>query len=524
MGGQAQSRNNLAYEIKPTMSRRQRRAQMVNGTARVYAGSRRRSSAGAKRSPQVNYQKRHQKARNTSSWALPVIASMCCVLLVLVFVFALFMRGYGQFRTMRSTVERNAFYPGVTVDGVDVSEMTLNDALNAWGGRDQTARDAYRITLSLNDKEKWTITPEEVGYSSDYESIVKSAWAAGRYGTLSRRFEAVQKLGGAWARDYEVTSGPDRALMHEVLGKVAQAASEPGTQAQITGFDIKNKNFSFEEGKHGLVADLHELTDAVTKQIQAGGGAVAIQRREVEPGHTIETLQTVFGKVAGAKTGAKSSSSNRLTNLRLACEALNGLCIQPGETFSYNDTLGRRTAKRGYKVAPALSSGVHTMELGGGICQVSTTLFNAVAKADLKITRRHPHSIPSAYVARGLDATVNWRNQDFCFKNTSDYPIYLSAGVSKDKQVTVEVWGKKLEEGITIKLKGVTNQTFTAGEPKYEYTNSLPTGETKVIESKRSGYQVSTFRIYYKNDKEIDRERLFKSTYPSFGGIIQVGK
>ena len=127
-------------------------------------------------------------------------------------------------------------------------------------------------------------------------------------------------------------------------------------------------------------------------------------------------------------------------------------------------------------------------------------------------------------MARGLDATVNWPNQDFKFKNTSDYPIYLSAKLNAQKQVVVAVYGRLLEDGVTIKLKGVTTNTYSPGEAQVVYTDKLPTGQKKWVSDRRTGYKVTTYRIYYKDGKETDREVLFKSTYAASAGKVQIGQ
>lgn len=464
-----------------------------------------------------------RRARRRSWWSGPVTAVMGGILFVLVAALVMSIAQYRAFRAMRAAVETDRFYPGITVDGQELSGKTLPEALGEWAARDELKRRAYQIELNIG-QDHWLLTSADAFYQSDYADVLKSAWSVGRYGTLAARYDAISKAAGAWARAYEVHGGPDRDAWAQRLDAIAQAASEPGTSAKITGFDVASKGFSFEEGVEGLAVDAKELRDAVAEKVKAGGGALTLERRVVRPAQTVEELKRSFGMVASTKTSAKSSSGNRITNLRLACEALNGLRIEPGAVFSFNETLGKRTTEKGYKRAPAVSGGAHTLEVGGGICQVATTLFNTVAKAGHQIIKRYPHTIPSTYVPRGLDATIDWPNQDFRFRNTSDYPIYLSAGVTRDKQVIVELHGKKLDEGVSFKLKGETNATRSAGEPRYVPVGDLPTGMTRVKEARRNGYQVTTYRILMKDGKEVERERLFKSNYPSFGGIVEVGR
>ena len=239
---------------------------------------------------------------------------------------------------------------------------------------------------------------------------------------------------------------------------------------------------------------------------------------------TAEELSQLFGKVSTSTTNASFSDSNRLTNIKLACKTLNGMAVQPGETFSFNKALGERTTKKGYKPAGALENGMHTKQVGGGICQVSSTLFNAVAKADLEIVDRQPHSIPSVYVDLGKDAAVNWPNQDFKFRNNGPYPVYIVASLGKDKKVTFSIYGKLLDDGVTIKVESKKTGTSNPGPDRYIMDASLAPGEQVVVEEARKGYTAETYRVYYNSDgKELSRRRLFRSTYRAAGAVIRVG-
>ena len=517
-------------DSQPTsdLSRAPRRREIRAAREKARAAQGEKPALAAKRpvNGQVNYaraaRRKKKRARQRAWWSAPVICvTVCALAAVVVFGGGALARWRG-FLAQRAQVETSAFYPGITVDGVDVSAMTLSQALAAWGEKEAQAHLSCQVELEI-DGDSWLITPDDMGYASDYAQVLTSAYSLGRYGTFSQRQAAVEKLSGAWGRDFVTHSGYDEEKLLKKLSDIATQVSQPAVEATIEGFSEAG-GFTFSAGQDGLIADPHELLDAVAQAINQGGGHVSVSRKAVSPGRTVEDLKSLFGLVAQAKTNARSSSKNRLTNLKLACETLNGLRIEPGEVFSYNDTLGKRTTDKGYKNAPALSSGSHTMQVGGGICQVSTTLFNAVAKAGMEIVKRYPHSIPSSYVARGLDATVNWPNQDFKFKNTSDYPIYLAAELNGQKQVVVSVYGRLLEEGVVIKLKGVTNETLYPGEAEVVYTPNLPTGQKKWVSDRRNGYKVTTYRIYYKDGKETQRETLFKSTYAASRGKVQIGQ
>ena len=479
-------------------------------------------AAGGARSPDSRVARR-KKARD-KWWAGPVSAALICVLVVIGLYVGNRLGDYRVFLQKRALVDRQTFYPGLTIDGVDVSDLDYQTALAHFQALDQQLRSAYFVELTFGNQ-RWTLEEDAFGYRSDYREILESAWAVGRYGSFEERFTAASRAGGEWSRNYATTRTIDKNRLLNELTPIAAALTQPGTNAQVTGFSTTKLTFSFKEGTVGYVVDAEALMQQVLDKVAQCGGELPILRQEIDPPLTAEQLSRLFGKVASSTTNASFSDSNRLTNIKMACKTVNGMVIQPGETFSFNKALGERTAKKGYKPAGALENGMHTKQVGGGICQVSTTLFNAVAKADLQIVERSPHSIPSVYVDLGKDAAVNWNNQDFKFKNNGQYPVYIVASVSKDKKVTFSIYGKLLDDGITVKVVSKKTGTTNPGADQIIVDPSLLPGEQVVVEKARNGYTAETYRVYYNaNGQEIDRKRLFKSTYRSAGAVIRVGQ
>ena len=479
-------------------------------------------AAGGARSPESRVARR-KKARD-SWWAGPVSAALVCVLVVIGLYVGNRLGDYRAFLQKRALVDRQTFYPGLTIDGVDVSDLDYQTALAHFEALDQQLHSAYFVELTFGNQ-RWVLEEDAFGYRSDYRQILDSAWAVGRYGSFEERYIAASRAGGEWSRNYPITRTIDKNRLLSELTPIATALTQPGSNAQVTGFSTTKLTFNFKEGTVGYIVDAETLMQQVLDKVAEGGGELPIIRREVDPPLTAEQLSKLFGKIASATTNASFSDSNRLTNIKLACKTVNGMVIQPGETFSFNKALGERTTKKGYKAAGALENGMHTKQVGGGICQVSTTLFNAVAKADLQIVDRSPHSIPSVYVDLGKDAAVNWNNQDFKFKNNGQYPIYIVATLSKDKKVTFSIYGKLLDDGVTIKVVSKRVGAKNPGPDEIIVDPSLMPGEKVVVEKARKGYTAETYKVYYNaKGKEIDREHLFRSVYRSAGAVIRVGQ
>ena len=220
-------------------------------------------------------------------------------------------------------------------------------------------------------------------------------------------------------------------------------------------------------------------------------------------------------------TKYQSSNVNRTTNLKLAAKKINGTVLLPGEEFSYNKTVGERTVQAGFKEAAVFNAGRVENGLGGGICQISSTLYDAVVFADLDITVRRNHQFVTSYVKAGADATVVWGSQDFKFKNTRKYPIKITATV-EGGIATVQIWGVKeeVEYDITIETKKIATIPY---KTQYIQDASLPAGQQKVVQSGNNGQKVEAYKVKRLNGQVISTTLLSKDTYNAMKKIVHVG-
>ena len=220
-------------------------------------------------------------------------------------------------------------------------------------------------------------------------------------------------------------------------------------------------------------------------------------------------------------TSYATSNANRSTNIALAASKINGTVLMPGEEFSFNGTVGKRTAAAGFKVAGVYSNGQVTSDYGGGICQVSSTLYNSVLKANLEITNRVNHTFTVGYVPIGLDATVSWGAPDFKFKNSRSYPVKIVASTA-NKKLTVSVYG--LKEDVEYEVELVSYKTGTVPySTVYTTDSSLAPGKTKVVQAGSNGAKAESYKILKLNGKEVSRTLLSKDTYSPHNQIIARG-
>jgi vancomycin resistance protein YoaR len=203
---------------------------------------------------------------------------------------------------------------------------------------------------------------------------------------------------------------------------------------------------------------------------------------------------------------------NRSTNIRLASSILNGTVLAPGQVFSFNEVVGPRTEQRGFKFAHAFIGGKIVDEVGGGICQVSSTLYNAVLFSDLEVIERKNHTFTVAYVPKGQDATVSYGQADFKFRNSTRWPIKIKSWVTDDNRVHFSLIGTNDFPGKTVEInpsivKTVKFDTVYIDDP------NLPEGETKVKQEGMDGYVVDTYKIVKLNGQVISQTKLHTSVY-----------
>ena len=248
-----------------------------------------------------------------------------------------------------------------------------------------------------------------------------------------------------------------------------------------------------------------------------------IQLTITKPSKTVKEIGTeAFPDLLGVcKTNYVASNKNRTTNLILAAGKINGTVLLPGEEFSYNGVVGKRTVEAGYKNAATYSNGQVVDDIGGGICQISSTLYDAAVFANMDITVRRNHQFVTSYLPAGKDATVVWGSQDFKFKNSRKYPVRITATVSGGV-ATVQIWKVKedVEYDISIETKQISTIKYTT---QYVEDPSLPAGTQKVTQAGANGRKVQAYKVMKLNGQVVSRTLLSTDTYRAMTRIVRVG-
>ena len=509
------------------------------------------------------YKRKNKKGARKASAVVTVCA--CVMVLAAIAIGWVFLYNADQTGTIA---------PNVTVAGVNVGGMTQTEAISAVteATKNTYAKNAMIVTV-LDSQIK--IDPTVSKVSLDVNAAVKDAFRNGESGKavdLSKHLtvdenairKALNELGAKYSSTltqskYEVTgTAPNQVLvvtlgvpeyaldMNDLYNQVLQAYSAnifavEGTCGRIepTPLDLQailnkhqvapvnarfdTKTFAVIDGVDGYGFDIEQVKKTLSQA--AYGSTVQIPFTKISPQITAENLNSMLYKdTLSTFTGTYASDANRDTNLRLACEAINGLILYPGEVFSFNKALGERTAAKGYMPAPSFEDGKTVTTIGGGICQVSSVLYNSAMLADLDIRTRENHGYAVSYVPLGMDAAVTWGSLDFCFANNTNYPIRIDATASGGT-TTVTLVGT-YEKDYYVQMEYEVLATYAYETTYQTMSPNNPEGYKSgdYITEPHTGYSIKTYRCKYSNQtmQLISKEEEDASYYNKCDAVICV--
>ena len=439
----------------------------------------------------------------------------CCVLLALFFAVHPFQAALAEEKdeaVVRVLIDDGTIAKGVRVAALDVSQKKPAEALQLLqeqnGG---TAGDAALI-LSLPDR-AIEVPVSDLGATPQLDKAVGEAMLVGRSGGISDRIWDI-KVAKYSGMDIGVCYAYDEEALRAKITSIADAIPRETLEGSFAFDPDSSERFQIVEGYRGFTPDTEGLVAAAEAALTSGelAGVPVPGTPAEDKGEEILKQGTAANTVlVGKFTTTVAGSSGRRANVRTGTEMINGIILQPGEMFSVNDTLGPRNGAAGiWSKAPALLDGKTVMEYGGGLCQVSSTLFNAVARADLQIDEWVHHSIPSSYVTIGCDATVSTGGPDFKFTNNTEWPVYIVYHYDDGtRKLTCEIWGRPLPDGQYIEITG--KQVGTRGMPSTRYTD-----DPEEVVPGRIGRYSETYQIWYSAEgEELRRILIHENYYPA---------
>ncbi|MCX7694193.1 MAG: VanW family protein [Caloramator sp.] len=412
----------------------------------------------------------------------------------------------------------NKIFEGIYINNEYVGGMTKEEAKKILNEKFNSKLQNRKIDMFYGDK-KYSIDFKKLKAHYDVEKAVEEAYTFGKTGNIIEK--TIQR--------YRLKKNPhniplnfvaDNSIVQGEVKKIAKDINKEPIDAKINRVSGK---FIITPEKSGIAVDEPKLIELINNEIKPEGeiNRIEVPTKVVEAKVKAEALSNITTKISSFTTSFKPSDVNRSGNIKIAANYLTGTVIMPGDIFSMIKVLGPRNEKQGYKEAPVIINGKLEPGLAGGICQVSTTMYNAALLGNFEIVKRRAHGLAVAYVAPGRDATIAGDAIDFQFKNNYNNPIFIEAVVETSK-ITINIYGADERPGQYVEI---ISEVYQRTEPKVEYINdpTLPEGQ-KVVEIKPiAGMKVRTYRKVYQNGKLVKTEKLGDDTYKVLNGKIRVG-
>lgn len=412
---------------------------------------------------------------------------------------------------------------GITVAGVDVSGKSLDEINSILKNELDEANQSTLLVHCIDDSVS-ELKPADLGLKWVNKDIAADAVALGKKGNVIEKYKARKDLlrtGIDYTLQYEFDRGLIQAFVEQQGEEYNRDAKNATLEKTEGGFDIVG-------GQSGVVIDVAAATDYIenylTTQWNGRSNEITLPLTEEKPKGSEAELSEVRDIIGSYETSFKTSGADRSQNVSNGCRLVDGTLLYPGEEFSMYNTIKPFSVENGYRMAGSYVNGMVVDSLGGGICQVSTTLYNAVLKAELQVIERNNHSMIVSYVDPSADAAISESaGKDFKFVNNTDTPIYIEGYTTPDKHITFNIYGKETRPA-NRKVEYVSEvlETFNP-----ETENIIPSAEFPVgyctVQSAHIGYKARLHKIVTVDGKEESREVVNESNYKMVPRTAVVG-
>lgn len=425
--------------------------------------------------------------------------------------------------------EKTTFYQNTHINGVDVSGMTAKEAENVVSNKMLENRDKIEINLTSGGQ-KWQLKGADFEVKNAIEEPISKVMSYGREGNIFAKKKVENKIKSDGLNvniSYKNVLGGIEDKLEGIISEVESA----GQVANIVFNPDQEEMFSLSEGKNAVKVNRDELFLAIDDALEVGLIVdIEIPTTEVVPEADKEELLKKITLRSSFKTSYATSSVDRKSNVKKALSAFNGMIVAPGEEVSFNETTGPRTIDSGYKQANIIMNGVYVAGAGGGVCQASTTLYNALVLADVEVLQANHHSLPASYVPLSFDAMVSEGYSDLVFKNTLESPIYIKA-YGDESNAYVEIYGQAFDDGVSLRTRAEFVRVIPHDGDKIiadsngEYSKYvLYKGEYYRVKYPREGYESKGYIQYIKDGKVVDEKMIRHDFYWPQNGIIVEGQ
>ena len=411
---------------------------------------------------------------------------------------------------------------GVSIAGTSVGGMTVAEAKSVVS--DYFAQyDNVKFTLSANGQEI-DATGKDICIGAKNSDVVSKAATYGSYGNMAERFKANKDLEEGRGKNFTLTLGVDRTALTTYLSSASSKVNDEASDDYLTR---ENGEFVFHEGTAGVVVQIDEsvaiIADYIENQWNKENASIELATVVKEPRGSKEELAEIKDLLGSFNTDYSSSSAARKNNVANGVGFINGTILYPGDEFSVLNTITPFSAENGYMLAGSYENGTTVETYGGGICQVSTTLYGACREAELGIVTRSCHSMIVTYVPPSQDAAIaESGGKDFQIKNNKNYPIYIE-GYCDGSKAYFNIYGKE-EDDPSHSVKYETEITgVTVQNTQWVADPNVPLGKMTTTVSGHTGYTAKLWKVVYENGEEVSREVYNNSKYNPSNRMVTVG-
>lgn len=406
---------------------------------------------------------------------------------------------------------------GLVVAGVPVGGLSVRDAERELAIALKRRQDRP-LTVLQEGETRWDIPWSVVQGTTDAATLSRQAYQAGRTGNLLQRIHDQYMIKNG-VMIISLGLNADKEKLRTIVMSASRAVDRLPVNATIietvNGVEIR-------QDKSGIKTQIAVTVQNLINAIENGNfEPVELVTEETPPMIGSKDLQGINGILAAFSTVFDAGDENRSRNIEIAAKALDECLIKPGSIFSFNDRVGLRTPEKGYKQALTLTSEGPVMDWGGGVCQVSTTLYNAALLADLSVVERSAHYQPPNYVPLGQDATVADGQIDLKLKNMRAHSVFVKGAVN-DGKMEVRIYGKQDKAAPTVRIESA-ERTVHISQTIIKQDPSLPLGQEIVESPGSNGFDVTVYRVKYAGSRELSREKISVDEFAGSDRIVRVG-
>lgn len=412
----------------------------------------------------------------------------------------------------------NKVYPEVDVYGINLTGLSKEEATGLLNEKLLALIMDKKISVLAGDK-KLELSYKEIDPKYDIENIIEEAFHYGKEGGL---FSKSSFIKSREVVNIKPTISFNEEKLKDFEEKIKNEVNVKPKDAEI---QINLGNIIITPDVFGRSIDEGELHNKLIENINGDPKSIielTFELKEEEAKIKSADLNKITGEISSYSSSYKDTKDDRVLNMKIAAETISGTLLMPDEEFSYNNLIGDTTPEKGYGIANTYVGNEIVPDYGGGICQVSTTLYRAAMKANLRSTERMSHSLTVSYSEPGLDATVANGVIDYKFINSYDFPVYIE-GYVDGGTVVFNIYGNK--EGMGGKTYELVNEIHEKYNPqvKYEEDITMDEGSERVSVYGMTGYKASSYQVTYENGVEVNRELIATDIYRTTDTIIKKG-